>query len=300
MKILLATDGSPASHEAEWFLCRVPFPEPVELTLATVAVVPQLGAMRREFPDSVGQMLDEYHAHARQLLEEDAVRFEGINGSVQTAVLGGHTAEELVLYAEEHSTDLIVLGARGRSPSQRFLLGSVSQRVAKHAPCSVLVTRPTGFGKDADRPLRILVCHDGSESSERAVRMLSGISWGEGVEIMVLGVVTPVMHSEMQIFQKTKPLWDAEKQRAEEALAWAVGELKTATPRVSCELREEESAAGEIIETIDRLGADMVVMGDRGHSRIERFFLGSATENVLRYAACSVWIVRGRQAGSRS
>ena len=118
-----------------------------------------------------------------------------------------------------------------------------------------------------------------------------------GVEITVLSVVTPVMHSEMQLYETAQPLWEAEKREAEEALVSAVDQLKTATPRVSGELREGESAAHEIIETIDRLGTDMVVMGDRGHSRIERFFLGSATENVLRYAACSVWIVRGRRAG---
>jgi nucleotide-binding universal stress UspA family protein len=39
--------------------------------------------------------------------------------------------------------------------------------------------------------------------------------------------------------------------------------------------------------------ADLVVMAHRGKSRIERFLLGSATENVLRHAPCSVWIVRG-------
>ncbi|MGE0375903.1 MAG: universal stress protein, partial [Planctomycetaceae bacterium] len=236
----------------------------------------------------------DYHAHSQELLDEDAVRFEGINGTVATTVLCGHPADVIIEFAEREKVDLTVLGARGKSPSERFLLGSTSQKVAKHAPCSVLVTRPTGFGRNAERPLRIVVCHDGSESSRRAVRMLSGISWGAGVRITVLTLVTPFLHSEMQTFEQAKPLWEREKSDAEESLAWAVDQLKGATPHVTGQLRETARAADEIVETVEQLGTDLVVMGDRGHSRIERFFIGSTTENVLRHAACSVWIVRHR------
>ncbi|MBX3440136.1 MAG: universal stress protein [Planctomycetaceae bacterium] len=292
MKVLLATDGSPASREAEWFLSRVPFPEPVALTLATVAIVPQLGAMRREFPASVGELLDEYHAHAQALLDADARLFEGIDGEVTTKILTGHAAEALVQFAEQEHVDLTVIGARGSSPSKRFLLGSVSQKVAKHAPRSVLVTRPTGFGKDVDRPLRILICHDGSESSQRAVQQIATIAWGAAVEIVVLSMTAPFLAGEMQTYVKPDSLQDADRRAAEDALAWAVGQLRSATPNVTSELREGARAADEIIDTIEQWGADIVVLGDRGHSRIERFFLGSTSEDVLRNAACSVWIVR--------
>ncbi len=37
MKVILATDGSEASREADWFLSRLPFPEPTQLTIANVA-----------------------------------------------------------------------------------------------------------------------------------------------------------------------------------------------------------------------------------------------------------------------
>lgn len=292
MKVLLATDGSSASREAEWFLCRVSFPRPVELTLATVVAVPRLATMRREFPASISELLDEYHAKATAMLDAEAQRFEGIDGSVQTRVLSGHPADEIIQAAGEMHSDLIVLGARGRTAAERFLLGSVSQKVARYAPCSVLVMRSTGFAQAPDRPLKIIVAHDGSASSQNAVRLMASIPWGEGVEIAVVSVMTVAMHFGMEIYQKTEPLYKQERAEAQEALAWAVDQFKRSTPNVCSELCEGESAADQIVGVAERMPADIIVTGDRGRSRLEKFLLGSASQGVLAHAPCSVWIVR--------
>src|SRR5690606_24304606 len=135
-------DGSAASQEAEWLLARVPFPEPIDLILAHVMLVPSLAHLRNEFPAAVNEMLDQYQTRAKKLLADEVNRFEGINGTVESCLRSGHPADELVELASERRSDLIVIGARGLTPSQRFLVGSVSMTVARHAPCSVLVTRP--------------------------------------------------------------------------------------------------------------------------------------------------------------
>ena len=54
----------------------------------------------------------------------------------------GDPAEEIIRTAQEEGFDLIVVGHRGLSPVKAFLVGSVSNRVVSHAPCSVLVVRP--------------------------------------------------------------------------------------------------------------------------------------------------------------
>ncbi|WP_298629015.1 universal stress protein [uncultured Thermus sp.] len=51
----------------------------------------------------------------------------------------GHPAETLVRVAEEEGFDLIVLGRRGLTPVQRWMLGSVSERVLRYAPSAVMV-----------------------------------------------------------------------------------------------------------------------------------------------------------------
>lgn len=53
----------------------------------------------------------------------------------------GSAVESVFQEAERTSTDLIVLGARGRSPAVRFLLGSVSDAVVHRARCAVLVEK---------------------------------------------------------------------------------------------------------------------------------------------------------------
>jgi nucleotide-binding universal stress UspA family protein len=53
----------------------------------------------------------------------------------------GNPAVELVRIADEHSAGLIVVGSQGLSGIERFLLGSVSERVLRHAHCSVLIVK---------------------------------------------------------------------------------------------------------------------------------------------------------------
>jgi nucleotide-binding universal stress UspA family protein len=56
-------------------------------------------------------------------------------------VLVGHAAEQIVHMANEEKVDLIVMGHRGKSFMQRWLLGSVSKRVLSYASCTVSVVR---------------------------------------------------------------------------------------------------------------------------------------------------------------
>ena len=60
---------------------------------------------------------------------------------VTTALLDDSPKRAIVEYAETYKPDLIVVGSHGRNSWQRALLGSVSQSVALHAPCSMLIVR---------------------------------------------------------------------------------------------------------------------------------------------------------------
>ena len=58
-----------------------------------------------------------------------------------TAVEWGDPKSKIIDAAEQWHADLIVLGSHGRTGLERFLMGSVSDAVARHAPCSVEVVR---------------------------------------------------------------------------------------------------------------------------------------------------------------
>ncbi|WP_049927753.1 universal stress protein [Halopiger goleimassiliensis] len=68
---------------------------------------------------------------------------------VVPVVEAGDPREEILAYADEHGVDVIVMGTRGLSGIDRFLLGSVAEHVMRNAECSVLVTR----ADDDERPV---------------------------------------------------------------------------------------------------------------------------------------------------
>jgi nucleotide-binding universal stress UspA family protein len=98
-------------------------------------------SMREEFERTVQEIRRAQRKNA-DLLVEGTRRFLGAAGyTVTPAVRTGNAGEEILAAAREEEADLIVVGARGVSPAREFLLGSVSGRVMRYAPCSVLVAR---------------------------------------------------------------------------------------------------------------------------------------------------------------
>ena len=79
----------------------------------------------------------------RSTLEGIAKRLETDGVAVQTYGCGAEPADALLEVAESSNADLIVVGNRGMSGVKRFVLGSVPNKVAHHAPCSVLIVHTT-------------------------------------------------------------------------------------------------------------------------------------------------------------
>jgi nucleotide-binding universal stress UspA family protein len=134
MRVLFAYDGSPFAKRALRY-AKV-FGDDAEIT---VIVVTQI---LLEAPHTEQSTAPEHGAReARRQLDEAVAQLaqEGVEAeAVQTA---GNPAAEIISAAEERDADLIVLGHRGRSAISRFIEGSVSDRVVRHATCDVLVVR---------------------------------------------------------------------------------------------------------------------------------------------------------------
>lgn len=64
---------------------------------------------------------------------------------VDVHVRGGYPGRDIVEFAQEHDTDLIVMATHGRTGLRRFLLGSVTEKVVRTAPCPVFTVK--SFGK---------------------------------------------------------------------------------------------------------------------------------------------------------
>lgn len=82
--------------------------------------------------------------HGRAVLDRATAELAGMVPPPQTRLLAGDPADALLGLAEAEHVDLIVVGNKGMSGAQRFLLGSVPNKVSHQASCDVLVAHTTG------------------------------------------------------------------------------------------------------------------------------------------------------------
>lgn len=142
-RLLLGLDGSEASRQAARFLGQVPFKGPIAVTAVTVwaghqpglfGPVRELRDLRSAAKTARGRGEDMVRSQAAEFLNSPAYQ-------VEIEWLQGDPAFSLIDAAARREARMIVLGAKGETAIQRFLLGSVSQKVLVHAPCSVLIVR---------------------------------------------------------------------------------------------------------------------------------------------------------------
>jgi nucleotide-binding universal stress UspA family protein len=134
MRVLIGYDGSAYAKRALHYAKR--FGDDAEVTVITVAQVLIEAPRTGDYEDPARGT-----AEARRQLEdaEKLLAEEGVTAELLTAV--GNPAAEIIAAAEQRDVDLIVVGHRGRSAISRFIEGSVSDRVVRHATCDVLVVR---------------------------------------------------------------------------------------------------------------------------------------------------------------
>lgn len=90
-------------------------------------------------PSSLG---DDGRSAAEEVVRRARERLECNGVVVHSAARLGEPADALLAVAEEHDADLLVIGNRGLSGVRHYLLGTVADRVAHHAPCSVYIVHP--------------------------------------------------------------------------------------------------------------------------------------------------------------
>ena len=141
LRILICCDGSKASNEAIESLSRLPLGKNAEILLLSVH---SLMIMYRQ--DILQKMSDEWLREKQQaedalMRSAERLKASGLpNVSVRVREADDVSAEILSI-ARKWQADLIMVGSTGRSAVDRFLLGSVSKRVVRHAPCSVWIAR---------------------------------------------------------------------------------------------------------------------------------------------------------------
>jgi nucleotide-binding universal stress UspA family protein len=289
MHVFLAIDGSECSRAAEQMLTQLPFSTPRRITVATVCPAADLHSIGADVTGPVTEMLDRCREEASHLLAETADRCRAWTPQVEPMLLDGHPADELLRAIEQVHPDLVVVGSRGLGSVRRFLLGSVSERLAKHAHCSVLVTRRR------DQPLQlksIIVACDGSPASAAAIDRLAQLPLAADCQIHLLSVIETVNAYGTEFELDGLGNTEASQQAAVAGLQLAAEKLQRFSGRVHCRVETSADVAGTVLDVAEQQHADLIVVGSRGKSAWERFLLGSVTLRILHHAHCSIWVER--------
>ena len=140
-KILVAFDGSDKSYEAFNFaldMSKNCLNLPVRIFVLSVAQPLEPMDFTEINSDAIMKGITEYFEDLFKGLREKAAKK---GADIETEVVMGHPADQIVKYAREKDCDMIVMGHRGRSKIADWLLGSVSRRVASYSPCTVTIVK---------------------------------------------------------------------------------------------------------------------------------------------------------------
>ncbi len=136
LKVLIGYENSSAARDAVTHFCEIPWGPTVDVS--AVYVVSYMAGFLDETiidPEPIREA-------AQSIVDEAALKLRSVApSSTGVVVASEHVGEGLVNYAESSGCDLIVIGETHRSALGRFLLGSFSRYVLRHAHCSVWISR---------------------------------------------------------------------------------------------------------------------------------------------------------------
>ncbi len=291
MRVLVAIDGSPGSEVAVDLVAGLAWPAgSVFRFVSAVIEFQEIGYGLFGVPRPDVPVQQPYLDELDETLAAAVARVpHGATGD--SAVLRGRPADAILADAAAFEPDLLVVGSRGHGPIATMLLGSVSAELVDRSPCPVLVARRRSVE-------RMLLAYDGSPAAERALDL--AISWPalRGHTTRVISVaqppalwragISPAMYRQvMEDYGAALDALQAEyRDLAEDAarqLAASGTEASVSTPT--------GDAANEVLAASRQMDADLVVLGSRGRTGLQRLVLGSVARNVLVSADASVLVV---------
>lgn len=289
-RIICATDFSDLSNRAIPFAVSLTKEFGTKLYFCHVIGLPSTAIYGEILLDPTEQQ-DKAVRYAQEqlgsLIDPQQVEWEAL-------IATGHTADEISRLAEVKSADLVIAATHGRSGLKRFLLGSVTERLMRILPCPLLIV--PGPAPDApdviDQPLRfqrILIGCDFSPDADLAFRYGLSLAQEFQSELYLVHVIErpaypipvdktagteddfqPVMQNHLK--EKLSALIPPE------ALNWCSPNM------VLLEGQPDE----ELTRYAVSQNIDLIVLGVRGQGLVEKLFVGSTTDRVVRRAPCPV------------
>ena len=195
----------------------------------------------------------------------------------------GTAHAEILRFAREQRTDLIVMGTHGRRGVIHAVMGSVAETVVRTAPCPVLTVRKPP--REYVTP-NILVPTDFGVASDTALSYGRTLAHTFGGRLHLLHVMENYFMR--PIVADPHALEAAARRQLGERLA----PIDRGTLGATAPLEVSDHAAAAIVQYANASHIDFIVMGTHGRQSMERLLTGSVAEHVVRRASCPVLTVR--------
>ena len=301
MRILCAVDGSGHSQWGIQALEAFAGQKPDQVVLLHIIDQPSLQAAMNKNPVARKRALAAMEKAGTTLLHDAARAARLALGQAatrprtkfQTILAHGPIAQTISRTARRLEADLILMGSRGLSDIQGFLLGSVSRQVAATAPCPLLVVK-----QPLTALLRVAIAVDDSKPSRAAARFLRSRILPESSMVTILtSMESPVTDfaarylSESQLAELKRPVME----RATRLVNGLRDEFIKDGFSVVTQVQMDH-VIDTIVKHVEASHDQLLVIGSRELTKSERLYLGSVSESLLRHAPCSVLIVRGARA----
>jgi nucleotide-binding universal stress UspA family protein len=256
-------------------------PGPTETSMAVVEAARQMSDKAQA---DAAEMARSACARVRALFPSWSVDFEAVSDSPASAITER---------GESWGADLVVIGSHGRGALSRMFFGSISQKVLRYAHCSVRVGRKVENRKPGH--LRIVLGMDTSEGAAAALDAVAQRAWPADTVVHLVTAVDVRLATAIPVLEA--PMGEPGYISTDES-----GWLKGAQRAAAETLRERGLAVNwrlidgdpkhVLLAEAEQWHADLIVVGAKGISRIERFLLGSVSGSVAARAHCSVEVVR--------
>ena len=296
-RILIPLDGSKTAENVlpyARFLAGA-FKVPVEL-MAVIDIAEMAAHLSAEKAPHLDTMVEDGVRSSQEYLKRVAASFPGVK--VNCTVEKGKAADAIVEKGEADKGALITMATHGRSGVNRWLLGSVAEKVLRSTTNPLLLVRAREQAKSEGEASfkSIILPLDGSEMAERALPAVAALAKQLGLGIVLFRAYhIPYSvygdgdgYSAVNIESLIAEVGD----EARSYLDTKTAELKKqGLEKVTC-IAKEGFSGDEIIKVGRETPGSLVAMCSHGRSGVKRWVLGSVTETVVRHSEGPVLIVR--------
>ena len=297
-RILVPLDGSKTAESALPYARTLAERLGADIELLEVIDV---GEISGNASAATAALLNDARARSRpdQYLAETAKTFPGT--SARWRVEQGSAASVIIDLAAENKETLIIMASHGRSGMQRWLLGSVTEKVLRGTSNPLLLVRASEQISDGQAGFKsIVVPLDGSEAAELALKKALELARPMKAEIVLSRAyelpatayyrADDYPASAAAFIPTRAELVEGMSREARDYLDDKVREIGDGV-EVRAEILEGP-AAERIIDLAESMTGSLVAICTRGHSGFRRWMLGSVTEKIVHYSHRPVLVVR--------